>query len=345
MSLAIILSMLLVVVAGFLNGSFFIAPKYMRGWEWENMWIAFASLSQLLLPWLVAWLAIPHLNSVLRESLWSFFLPGVIAGVVWGTGMITYGLGMTMIGIAAGNAIISGISTMTGTLGPLMVYAPGKAFTSVGLIFLVAVGLVVSGVSTYGKAGVQKEAEITSARPGLKSIQGRFRTGMIVCAVTGVLGTAFIYGFASSTSLIRAATDAGAKPLVAGYLAWAVIFTAGYIPNLGYGLYRMKQRHSASTLIHSRHFLRNFALACLMAVVWYGGVLIYGMASARLGSLGPSAGSGLYLSCTLISANFLGWMTGEWQGASRPVIRGFVIGMGLIIVGIIVIAMGVARTL
>lgn len=344
MSEAVIASMLLAVVAAFFNGSFFLPQKYMRGWEWENMWTVFASISQLALPWLVAWLAIPHLGRVLHDSPWQFFLPGVIAGVVWGIGMITYGLGVTMIGIAAGNAIIAGISTMTGTLGPLIVYAPEKVFTSVGLIFLMAIVLIVIGVSIYGRAGVRKEEETTQSHPELKSPRGQFRAGMIVCVVTGVLGTAFIYGFASSTGIVNAAVKAGAKPLVAGYLAWAITFSAGYIPNLGYSLYRMKQRHSAATLIHSSHFLRNSGLAGLMTVLWYGGVLLYGMAAAGMGRLGPSAGSGLYLSGTLVSANLLGWITGEWQGAGRRVIRGFLIGMALIIAGIVVIALGVART-
>lgn len=341
---AIIASMLLAVVAAVFNGSFFLPPKYMRGWEWENMWTVFASISQLVLPWLVAWLVIPHLGLVLHESPWQFFFPGIIAGLIWGMGMVTYGLGMAMIGIAAGNAIVSGISTMSGTFGPLIVYAPEKVFTSVGLIFLMAIALIVGGVFVYGKAGIRKEGEAARSRPGSESTRGQFRAGMIVCGVTGVLGTAFIYGFASSTRIVNAAVSAGAKPLMAGYLAWAITFSAGYIPNLGYSLYRMKQRHSAGTLIHSGHFLRNSALAGLMAVLWYGGVLLYGTAATRLGRLGPSAGSCLYLSCTLVSANLLGWMTGEWHGASRPVIRGFVVGMALIIAGIILIAVGVAQT-
>ena len=134
MSEAVIASMLLAAVAAFFNGSFFLPPKYMRGWEWENMWTVFATISQFLLPWLVAWIAIPHLGQVLHDSPWSFFLPGIIAGVVWGLGMITYGLGVAMIGIAAANAIIMGLATMTGTLGPLIAYTPEKVFNSVGLI-------------------------------------------------------------------------------------------------------------------------------------------------------------------------------------------------------------------
>ncbi len=344
MSEAIILSMLLAAVAAFFNGSFFLPPKYIRGWEWENMWTVFATISQVLLPWLVAWIAIPHLGRVLHDSPWTFFLPGVIAGVAWGMGMITYGLGVAMIGMAAANAIIMGLATMTGTLGPFIVYTPEKVFSPVGFIFLLAIVLVIAGVYVYGRAGVRKEEDATHSDPELKSSHGQFRSGMLVCAVTGVLGTAFIYGFASSTNIINAAIEAGAKPLMAGYLPWAIVFSSGYTLNLSYCLYRTKQRHSAASLLHSGHFLRNTALAGLMAALWYGGVLIYGMAAAGMGRLGPSAGSGIYLSGTLVSANFLGWFSGEWKGASRSVIRGFIIGMALITAGIFVIALGVART-
>jgi L-rhamnose-H+ transport protein len=95
--------------------------------------------------------------------------------------------------------------------------------------------------------------------------------------------------------------------------------------------------------LDSGHFLPNAALCTLAAILWYGGVLLYGMATTQLGQLGPSVGFGLYIGMTVLFGNFNGWLIGEWKGASRGVIRGFLIGMGLILGGIVVIALAAAR--
>jgi hypothetical protein len=46
----------------------------------------------------------------------------------------------------------------------------------------------------------------------------------------------------------------------------------------------------------------------------------------------------------VLFANLFGWLAGEWKGASRPTIRGFVIGMALVVAAILVIAFGVNRS-
>lgn len=334
----------LAIVAGFCNGAFMLPQRYVRGWQWENMWIVFASVSQVLLPWIVASFAIPDLGRVLRDSPREFLLPGIIAGLIWGMGMVTYGLGVKMIGVAAGNALVASMSIVAGSLGPLIVYTPEKILTSVGLIFFAALALIVGGIYIYGKVGVQREKEGPVAQEAAQGTRSEFRAGLIACLVTGVLGTAFIYGFASSTELVKGAVNAGARPSVAGYVVWAVIFSTGYISNLGYSLYRMKQNHTAGAFTQSGHFLGNSALACLMAALWYGGVLMYGTAAGALGRLGPSVGSGIYISGTVLFANLLGWMAGEWRGASPGVIRGYVKGLGFIVAGITVMAAGIAFT-
>ncbi len=337
----IITALSLAIVAGFCNGSFFLPQRYVRGWPWENMWVVFATGSQIVLPWAVAWYVVPDLGRVLRSSPLEFFLPATIAGLVWGSGMVTYGLGVNMVGIAVGNAIVASMSTTAGTLGPLIVYAPEKILTPVGAIFVVAIALIVGGIYVYGRAGAKREAATAQSHAGERS---EFRAGMIVCLATGVLGTAFIYGFASSHALVNAALNTGTKPSVANYLPFAVTFSAGFIPNLGYALFRMLKNRSAGAYAQGGHFAINTALAILMGVIWYAGVLMYGVAAGKLGRLGPSVGFGLFVSGTVLFANLLGWLAGEWRGASAEVIRGFVKGMALVVAGIAVIAVGVAQS-
>jgi hypothetical protein len=78
-----------------------------------------------------------------------------------------------------------------------------------------------------------------------------------------------------------------------------------------------------------------------MAAMWFAGLLSYGAAAVKMGRLGPSVGFGLFVSGTVLFANFLGWRAGEWKGASSSTVRGFLKGMILIVIAIIAIAFGV----
>ena len=147
------------LLCGLLNGIFLLPMRYVKKWAWENVWLLFTILSTGLFPWIAAWVAVPHLAHVFRSVPLAAFVPGVVAGLVWGVGQVMYGLSCGMVGIAIGSAVISCTAIISGTMGPLIVYAPGKLFSSSSLVLLVATGLIVAGIYMYGKAGASKERE------------------------------------------------------------------------------------------------------------------------------------------------------------------------------------------
>ncbi len=42
--------------------------KFTRRWEWENTWLVFSFSAYLLLPWLIAWLTLPHLLAIFAAT-------------------------------------------------------------------------------------------------------------------------------------------------------------------------------------------------------------------------------------------------------------------------------------
>ncbi len=327
------------ILAGFFNGVFVLPLRYARNWGWENTWLIFSCFALIFLPWLAAYLFVPHLPSLLRAAPSAFFLPGVIAGTFWGVSMVLYGLGLDMVGIAVGNAVVASMSATAGTLGPLIVYAPDKLLTSTGLVLIAAIILVVSGIYTYGKAGARKEKESTGQQASAPRVRGSFRAGLTICLITGPMGTVFIYGIGSSTGLLHASAAAGANPVFVGCVPMAVTFSVGFIPNLIYCLYQLR-RNRTFPRFTSGSFLRNSLLAFSMAASWFIGLLLWGAAAVKMGRLGPSIGFGLFVSGTVLFANFLGWRAGEWKGASASTVRDFLKGMVLVVLAIFVIAFG-----
>ena len=112
-----------------------------------------------------------------------------------------------------------------------------------------------------------------------------------------------------------------------------------------YSIYKLNKNKTWSAFWQSGAFFWNFGSAAVMAILWYGGILMFGMSGKKIGTgMGPSIAFALFASGTVLFANLFGWLAGEWKGASRQTIRGFVIGMALVVAAILLIAFGVNRS-
>jgi len=71
-----------------------------------------------------------------------------------------------------------------------------------------------------------------------------------------------------------------------------------------------------------------------MGLMWIGGFAIYAPGTRLLGSLGTSVGWAVMMSTMVITANILGFLTGEWKGASRKAFRLAVAGVAILVLAI-----------
>jgi L-rhamnose-H+ transport protein len=339
MESAFLVGVAIAILAGFFNGAFVLPLRYARNWAWENTWLVFSCFGLILLPWIAAFAFVPHVSTILASAPLHDYWPAIIAGTFWGISMVLYGLGLDMVGIAVGNAVVASMSATAGTLGPLIVYAPDKLLSSTGLILIVAIALVVSGIITYSKAGSRKERESEPLESAATQKEGSFRAGLIICLITGPMGTVFIYGIGSSTGLVNASIASGATAVFKGCIPMALTFSVGFIPNALYCLYKLQQNGTMARF-STGSFFRNSSLAFSMAFLWFSGLLLYGAAAVKMGRMGPSVGFALFVSGTVLFSNFLGWKAGEWKGASSETVRGFLLGMTLVVIAIFVIAFG-----
>lgn len=328
------------LLAGLVNGVFLLPMRYTRVWAWENTWIVFTIVSTGILPWVAALMAVPNLTRVLWESSFTYLIPGLMAGSIWGIAQVMYGRGLGMVGIAIGSAVVACTSTLAGTLGPMLVYARGQVSTDAAVYFLGAVALILTGIYLYGKSGGQKERETEGKEKVKQVVSGSFRTGLTICLITGALGTAFIYGSKSSAGLVENALAAGASSrLFAEFAALVVTFNAGMIPGVVYSIYKLSKNRTWGNFRTTSALAWNVFLAVAMAALWYGGILMYNSSGVKLGrALGPSISFALFAGGTVFFASLFGWIAGEWRGASAKTIRGFIIGMSFIVAAILVIA-------
>jgi L-rhamnose-H+ transport protein len=254
---------------------------------------------------------VPDLWSIYAASGASTLIWTAVFGFGWGTSVVLYGLGYTIVGMSLTSAIILGSSVAIGSLGALFLLEPHRLVSASGLPIVGADLLMLAGVLLCARAGGMREkAQASAVR---RSRDPHFRRGIMMCFAAGILSTLFNIALANGRPITEQALARGIDPLRAANAVWSLAISAGSVPNLLWAVMKLKQtrawgvyRVGAST--------RNFILCVVMAGLWITGTVLYGGATNVLGKLGPVVGWPMYMSGMILTNNFWGWMTAEWKG-------------------------------
>ena len=331
--------MAIIFVSGVLNGSFPAPMKYSRRWQWENTWLVFAAVALLLLPWMLATGFVPGLAELYRGAAPRMLLYPLVFGFFWGIAQVTYGLGISAVGMALAVAVVAGLSCLGGSLVPLLVLNPAALLQPRGLLLLASMPVLIAGLSFYGVAGNrrQKEHAIATTPPNER---GRsFLVGLGICIFTGIFGANLNLGFVFGGELLRRSIEIGANPVTATYAVWALVLGAGFIPNLLYCLYLII-RNRTWALFHQTGWLTEMLLGVAMALLWLGGLIGYGIGATLAGKYGTSLGFVLMIASIILASNMLGILTGEWKATSPRTKKLLLAGMAFIVASAIILNLG-----
>lgn len=329
------LGLLLLVLAGVMNGSFTLPMKFTRQWNWENTWLAWTIFALLIFPPVLAGLTIPHLGEVYSDAGAGIVIRVAAFGAGWGVSQVLFGLAVDSIGIALTFSIVLGLSAAVGSLVPLFQLHSEKAFTHEGLGIIAGVFIVLVGVTICAIAGRKREAATHSAEHSVERSYGKGLASAVICG----FGAAFVnLGLAFGRPLIDGARTLGAGPVWAPDAALLPVMVAGAIPNLAYCIYLMRKNRSANQYVREGT-ASYWGLAALMAFFWFASTEVYGMASERLGALGPVLGWPSFMSLIVITANIWSVMTGEWKNTGKQPIRIMSAGVVTLVLAVFVIAL------
>jgi len=324
---------LLVIVAGMLQGAFILPMKSTKKWAWENTWLVYSTAGYLIFPWLFVLFTIPHPVSVLATtSLHSLFLVELF-GVGWGIGAVTFGLGVARLGMALGFTIIIGLAATAGALIPMIVMAPEKLGQPQGLLTLASLALVLIGLGLGSWGGKLREPKQSSTGNAPRS---SFAVGLTICVVSGLLSSCANLGFTFGAEYVRRAIEQGAAASMAGNSLWAPLTLPLFISNAGYCVWLMKKNKTGGLLL-LKGIPHYWALASLMGFMGIAGFFLYAPGTRDLGPLGTSVGWAVMMSTMVVTANILGFITGEWKGASRKAFGLAVAGVAILILSICVV--------
>jgi L-rhamnose-H+ transport protein len=334
MGTGLLAGVLLGVIGGTLNGSFTAPMKFSTNWAWENTWLIYSVIGLLFIPFAIAIFSVPDLMSVYQTASPTAVMSAILFGFGWGIGSVLFGLGIHMLGMALGFAIILGLTAALGSLIPLLILSPDELGTPRGISVLVGLAIVVLGIVLCAKAGGMKSA---SGADGVD--RSRFRAGLLICIGSGVFNCMLNLALAFGAPVAEAAIKAGSTPTAAQNAIWALAVGAGSLANIAYTLFLLFRNKSWGGFGTSGSS-RNLLLATSMGVLWMAGVSVYGAGTAALGDLGPVIGWPLFMSMVIVTGNVWGFATGEWKQAPAGALKMNLVGVALLIGAIAVISVG-----
>ena len=114
------LGLTLGITSGAFLGSFALPMKKIKLWNWENTWIMYSVWALIVLPWFWAFLTVPKLIDVYGAVSTSTMLKVFLFGAGWGVASVGFGIGLKLLGLALGMAIVLGLNNAIGAILPLI---------------------------------------------------------------------------------------------------------------------------------------------------------------------------------------------------------------------------------
>jgi L-rhamnose-H+ transport protein len=325
----------LLFLAGVMNGSFALPMKFTRNWAWENTWLVWTICALFVFPLLLAYSTIPQLSRVYSQAGFSIILLVALCGAGWGVSQVLFGLAVESVGMALTFPVVIGVSAAVGSMIPLIRLHPEKISSAAGVYVVVGLILLVGAVTLCAVAGKKREAAVPAssvARPSTTK-------GLFFCVLSGVGGSLINIGLAFGDPIVQAAQKNGALKAWSSNAAFLPLLLSGGASSLIYCIYLIRKNRT-----HQRFYMAGSAghwlLAAVMGLLWWGSTVTYGASTSKLGQLGTVIGWPLFMSVIVITATFLGMVTGEWRNAGQQPLR--ILGTGIFALMLAILAFSIS---
>lgn len=344
-----ILGIIFHTIGGISSGSFYMPFKKVKHWAWESYWIVGGLFSWLIVPPIAAYFTIPDFCSIISAAEGGVKQFTYLMGLLWGIGGLTYGLGVRYLGMSLGNSITLSFCSAFGALVPAIYYnfnpTEGKVSLSDmlnstgGQIVLLGVLVCLVGIAILGKAGWQKESELTAEQKQASTQEFALSKGLIIAIVSGILSAFFNFGIEAGKPMASEAVRMGSDPLFQNNVTYVVLLWGGLTTNLIWCIYLNFKNKTFGNYTNSQTpIASNVLFSGLAGTMWFLQFFFYGMGESKLGN-GASSWI-LHMATIILTANLWGFWLKEWQGVSSKTFRTFILGIAMVLLSIVLVGIG-----
>jgi L-rhamnose-H+ transport protein len=323
------IGILLATLSGICNGLFTAPMKVERRWEWENIWFGFIVVACLVMPAVIVFPTVHNLGDVFAQSPSRAVYSALGFGFAWGFGAICFGRSVDSLGVSVANSLVIGLSSALGSLLPI-VLTGSLRLNSQELTLFAGIVTFLMGVWLCGQAGrLRDNTDFSASNTSLK--------GYVFAIGAGIMSAVFNIGYALALPIADTGVRLGHSRFEATNCIWLLMLAAGAIPNIAYCWFLMIRSNTAR-LLSTPPVSRSLGIVTAMGLLWGGSIFLYGAATPRLGSIGPSIGWPLSLAVGLLVANLMGLLLGEWRSAGPSATKRMNFGIATLLCAILLCA-------
>lgn len=312
---------ILLLVAGICQGSFGLGYKKYTPFSWAAFWGVYnimCIISVVSFTWILA----PRLWSVIFEGgIASLGIP-VFCGALWGLSAIGFSKGIDKIGMSMVYGISMGISTIVGSVVPMVMNRSYPKGSSI-ILFLLGLILTLVGVIIVTIAGVKRDG-------GMKGST----IGCIMAVLSGLGSGAMNVGFTYAEHISDAFKELGYSQAVISSGKWFLVLIGGCFTGFLWCIGEVSVKRQWKTVTAKGSVLRTGVLFGV-SIVWFAALILYGLSSQMLGDMGSTTGWILFNALALVISVGWGLKTGEWKHCKKGLLF---TGCGILIVAWIFIA-------
>lgn len=344
----VILGVIFHFIGGFASGSFYIPYKKVKGWAWESYWIIGGLFSWLIIPFLAAWLTVPHFMDIIRATDSDITFWTYIMGLLWGIGGLTFGLSMRYLGLSLGMSVVLGFTSAFGALVPPiyrdLTGMKGETFSNMlnskgGLIVLLGVLVCLLGIYVCGRAGVLKEKELSQEQKQESIKEFNLARGLTVAIISGILSACFNFGIETGKPMAEVAIQNGSNPLFQNNVIFVVILWGGLTTNFIWCMILNARNKTFGDYTNKKSPLpANYIFAALAGTTWFLQFFFYGMGESKLGN-GASSWI-LHMAFIILVSSMWGITLHEWRGVGKKTFGTILMGIAIIILSVILVGYG-----
>lgn len=330
--------LLLVILAGIINGSYGTPTKYMKSWNHNLSWFTFSIFGFFVLPFLTLFI-IPDCLTLFHYLPIKLLILIAVLSIIFGIGQILVAKSFSYIGLGLAFVINISIGTIGATLIPLL-WTQGINSTYLLLTFsgvaLFLLAVILGGVAGSIRDKNRSKADSQTSKETTQTLRG------ILYAIAGGIGsalegTAYIY----SNPIISKATEhhIQVSGFAIGTFTWILIFILAGIPFIIYYFYA-SFKNDYFRMYKAKNAKIYWICALSMGLCFWISVLLYSKASLDVGgTLGPAIVWPMFMIIIIFTSNIWGFVTGEWKEAKRSAVNYMKLSIVIFVLAIILFAL------
>jgi len=324
-----------ILLAGVLGGSYVTPSKSIRKLAWDQTWLIYCFVGMVALPVALACALAPKLFEIVFPSNPRVVLNVALCGAGWGVGASLFGLSIPRLGFAMAFAIVAGVVTLLGSIGPVLV---GAAKIEEGQVGGLAIGLAVllAGIGVCTWASILRDREKNAGKLQAGSL-GSSVLGVGIAVLAGVLSAMLNTGFAYGGELISRAEEMGISPAAASMAVWVPALSAGFVINFVTVSWRVTKAAGWTNYVEAP--LADWIKAGSLGVLWFASIVIYSVSSLALGQSGTVHGWAINGGVAILTSAYWGVRTGEWNGADAKSRQIALVGVALFVIAFAVLSL------